>query len=89
MTYITVTEMPGNKATKENIEMLYTRYKWASQFIEGKDVLEVACGAGQGLGYLAKKAKKVVAKKKPARSEFLVPVIWVATAPPRLVPAAD
>jgi len=52
--------MPGNKATKENIDMLYTRYKWASQFIQGKDVLEVACGAGQGLGFLAKKAKRVV-----------------------------
>jgi len=60
MEYTTVTEMPGNKATKENLDMLYTRYKWASQFTEGKDVLEVACGAGQGLGYLAKKAKKVV-----------------------------
>lgn len=58
--YTTVTEMPGNKATKENLDMLYTRYKWALQFVKGKDVLEVACGAGQGLGYLAKSAKKVV-----------------------------
>lgn len=60
MGYLTVTEMPGNKATKENLEMLYARYKWAFQFSQGKDVLEVACGAGQGLGYLAKKAKRVV-----------------------------
>ena len=60
MGYTSVTEMPGNKASKENLEMLYSRYKWATQFAEGKDVLEVACGAGQGLGYLAKKAKKVV-----------------------------
>ncbi len=61
MGYLTVTEMPGNKATKENLAMLYTRYKWASQFIQGKDVLEVACGAGQGLGYLLiKGAKRVV-----------------------------
>lgn len=60
MGYLTVTEMPGNKATKENIEMLYTRYKWASQFVQGKDILEVACGAGQGLGYLAQKAKRVI-----------------------------
>lgn len=59
--YITVTEMPGNKASKENLDMLYTRYKWASQLVEGKDVLEAACGAGQGLGYLAHKAKRVVA----------------------------
>lgn len=60
MGYITVTEMPGTKATKENFQMLYSRYRWASQFVSGKDVLEVACGAGQGLGYLAKKARRVV-----------------------------
>lgn len=40
--------------------MLYTRYHLASQFSSGKDVLEVACGAGIGLGYLAKRARKVV-----------------------------
>ena len=60
MGFRTVTEMPGNKATKENLEMLYARYKWALQFVENKDVLEVGCGGGQGLGYLAKKARKVV-----------------------------
>jgi ubiquinone/menaquinone biosynthesis C-methylase UbiE len=60
MGYITVTEIPGNRASKENISMLYARYKWASRFIQEKDILEVACGAGIGLGYLAKKAKKVI-----------------------------
>lgn len=60
MGYKTVTEMPGNKATEENLEMLYTRYKWASQFVKDKDVLEVGCGGGQGLGYLAQKARRVV-----------------------------
>lgn len=60
MNYATVTEMPGNKATKENLAMLYTRYKWASQFVQGKDVLELGCGAGQGLGYLANYARRVV-----------------------------
>lgn len=58
--YAIVTEMPGTKVTKENLEMLYTRYRWALEFVEGKDVLEVACGPGQGLGYLQKKAKRVV-----------------------------
>ena len=42
MGYLTVTEMPGNRATRENLEMLYSRYKWASQFVQGKDVLEMA-----------------------------------------------
>jgi len=60
MGYKTVTEMPGNKATKENLNMLYTRYKWALQFVQGKDVLEAGCGAGQGLGFLAQSAKKIV-----------------------------
>lgn len=58
--YTTVTEMPGDKVSKENLAMLYSRYRWALQFVEGKDVLEVACGAGQGLGYLQEKAKRVV-----------------------------
>lgn len=58
--YTTVTEIPGIKASKEQLERLYTRYKFASLFCEGRRVLEVACGSGQGLGYLAKKAKKVV-----------------------------
>ncbi len=58
--YTTVTEIPGNKATKENLQMLYSRYHWASQFVEGKEVLEIGCGPGIGLGYLAKEAKKVV-----------------------------
>jgi ubiquinone/menaquinone biosynthesis C-methylase UbiE len=58
--YMQVTEMPGNKVSKENLRMLYTRYKWASEFIKDKIVLEVACGPGIGLGYLAKKAKKVI-----------------------------
>ena len=59
--YKTVIIMPGRKATKENMDALYSLYRWASQFVRGKDVLEVACGAGQGLGYLAKKAKKIIA----------------------------
>jgi ubiquinone/menaquinone biosynthesis C-methylase UbiE len=40
--------------------MLYTRYKTAAAFCEGKAVLEVACSSGQGLGYLAKRARRVV-----------------------------
>ncbi|MDA2912742.1 class I SAM-dependent methyltransferase [Acidobacteriia bacterium AH_259_A11_L15] len=40
--------------------MLYTRYHTAFQFSAGKDVLEVGCGAGHGLGYLARTAHRVV-----------------------------
>ena len=58
--YTTVTEVPGNKVTREQLERAYTRYRFASNFCDGKDVLEVACGPGFGLGYLAKSARKVV-----------------------------
>src|SRR3989338_3182916 len=58
--YNTVTEAPGVGATREQLSMLYTRYRYAAQFCDGKDVLEVACGSGQGLGYLARKARRVV-----------------------------
>lgn len=58
--YTTVTEVPGNRVTHEQLERMYHRYRFAADFSEGKDVLEVACGAGLGLGYLAKKAKRVV-----------------------------
>ncbi|MGQ9645018.1 MAG: class I SAM-dependent methyltransferase [Thermodesulfobacteriota bacterium] len=59
--YTTVTEVPGNRVTHEQLERMYHRYRFAADFSEGKDVLEVACGAGLGLGYLAKKAKRMVA----------------------------
>jgi ubiquinone/menaquinone biosynthesis C-methylase UbiE len=58
--YTTVTEIPGNRVTREQLERMFHRYAFAAQFSEGRDVLEVACGAGMGLGYLAKKAKRVV-----------------------------
>ena len=40
--------------------MLYTRYHWAGALSGGKDVLEVACGPGVGLGYLARHARSIV-----------------------------
>jgi ubiquinone/menaquinone biosynthesis C-methylase UbiE len=58
--YLTVTELPGYKASKEQIERLYHRYHFAHAFCRDNHVLEVACGAGMGLGYLEKVAKKVV-----------------------------
>ncbi|ODS38821.1 MAG: hypothetical protein A7316_06995 [Candidatus Altiarchaeales archaeon WOR_SM1_86-2] len=57
--YTTVTEVSGNKVTQEQLERMFHRYCFAVNFSKGKDILEVACGAGQGLGYLAKRARKV------------------------------
>ncbi len=58
--YTTVTETPGVRVTTEAVQMMVTRYSVASRYSEGKAVLEVACGAGQGLGYMARKADAVV-----------------------------
>ena len=58
--YTTVTEIPGIKITLEQLERMYSRYHFAAEFCEEKNVLEVACGPGLGLGYLAGKAKRVV-----------------------------
>ncbi len=58
--YSTVTEVPGNRVTHEQLARMFHRYCFAASFCKGKDVLEVACGAGQGLGYLARKARRVV-----------------------------
>lgn len=56
--YTTVTEIPGNRVTQEQLERMFHRYCFAANFSTGKDILEVACGTGQGLDYLAKRAKK-------------------------------
>jgi SAM-dependent methyltransferase len=57
--YSSVTELAGDPASEEQIHRLYRRYYWAGDYVRGREVLEVACGAGQGLGYLASVAKRV------------------------------
>lgn len=58
--YSSITEYPGLRATTEQIERLYHRYRFSTRFTAEKDVLEVACGSGIGLGYLANNAASVV-----------------------------
>jgi SAM-dependent methyltransferase len=58
--YTAVTEVTGYKVSSEQIKRMYTRYHYAREKAAGKDVLEVACGSGQGLGYLKQKARLVV-----------------------------
>ncbi len=57
--YLSVTELSGSCVSQEQIERLYNRYYWAGKYCYNKDVLEVACGTGQGLGYLSKIAKSL------------------------------
>ena len=59
--YVTVTEQPGQAATRRQLTMMAARYAWARSFAQGSDVLEVACGAGIGLGMLAEVARVVEA----------------------------
>jgi ubiquinone/menaquinone biosynthesis C-methylase UbiE len=59
--FSSVTELPRQGATRMQMSMLRTRYGWAAQYAPGKDVLEVACGAGLGLGWLAERAGQVAA----------------------------
>ncbi len=58
--YHTITETPGLKATREQLERIYHRYRFAANYARERHVLEVACGSGIGLGYLAQTAHKVI-----------------------------
>lgn len=58
--FSTVTETPDVRITAEQLRVMYTRYDLASKYALGKDVLEVACGAGMGLGLLSRLARRTV-----------------------------
>ena len=51
--YLSVTELPGDDVSIEQIDRMCLRYYWAGTYCRGKDVLELGCGTGQGAGYLA------------------------------------
>lgn len=58
--FTNVTEIPGHGATKDQLSMMLTRYHLAKKYAKGKNVLEIACGSGTGLGYLAEDAESVI-----------------------------
>jgi len=51
--YVSVTEIAGDEVAQEQVDRLCNRYYWAGRYCVGKDIVEVACGTGQGLGYLS------------------------------------
>lgn len=57
--FIEVSDTPGTGATAEQLAMLYNRYRFVASRCRDRDVLEIACGPGFGLGYLAKYARSV------------------------------
>lgn len=58
--YVTVTEIAGEAVTKEQLDRVYHRYYWAGTYCRGRDLMEVACGTGQGLGYLESVGRSMV-----------------------------
>jgi ubiquinone/menaquinone biosynthesis C-methylase UbiE len=56
-----VTELAGTEISAEQLERMSHRYHWAALFCGQKDVLEVACGSGQGLGILGRVARTLEA----------------------------
>lgn len=59
--FISVTEIAGDEVTQEQADRLCNRYYWAGRYCSGKDVVEAACGPGQGLGYLGGIARSLEA----------------------------
>ena len=59
--FVNVTELSGDSVSEEQVERMVHRYQWASRFCVDKDVLEVGCGTGQGLGLFLKISKNIEA----------------------------
>jgi ubiquinone/menaquinone biosynthesis C-methylase UbiE len=55
-----LTEATGIPVSREGAEMMYTRYAFATQVAQGKRVLELGCGAGQGFRMIGATAKSLV-----------------------------
>jgi SAM-dependent methyltransferase len=55
-----ITDVAGEGATALQLERLCNRYYWAAPHCRDSRVLEVACGTGQGLGFLAREARLIV-----------------------------
>lgn len=59
--YSQVTEIAGEKVSREQILRMLSRYRFAARRCLDKVVLEVGCGSGQGLGILDRAADRVIA----------------------------
>ncbi len=53
------TEVAGEPATLNQLERLCSRYQWVRRYCVARDVVEIACGTGQGLGLLKTDARMV------------------------------
>ncbi|MCP2126912.1 class I SAM-dependent methyltransferase [Bradyrhizobium ottawaense] len=57
--FTTITELAGDEVTRQQVASACHRYYWAAPYCKEKDVLEIACGSGFGLGYLAQQARSI------------------------------
>lgn len=55
-----ITETPGSGLNAEQLARIRQRYQLGATLARDKDLLEVACGAGSGLGILQHSARSVV-----------------------------
>jgi SAM-dependent methyltransferase len=70
--FVSLTEVSGDDVSTEQVERMARRYYWAGDYCRDKDVLEVACGTGQGVGYLASIGRSVTA------GDYSKPVLEIA-----------
>jgi SAM-dependent methyltransferase len=59
--FVGVSELAGTDISLEQLQRMSHRYRWAALYCGQKDVLEVACGSGQGLGILNRVAQSLEA----------------------------
>jgi len=59
--HLAITEVKGALVSEEQIQRACNRYYWAGKYCVDKDVLEISCGTGPGLGYLLKVSRNLVA----------------------------
>jgi len=59
--FVSLTEVAGDEVSLEQVERLARRYYWAADYCRNRDAIEVACGSGQGSGYLASRARRFAA----------------------------
>jgi SAM-dependent methyltransferase len=59
--FVEVTELADAEVSSEQVKRVTTRYAWATNFCKGKDLLEIACGTGPGLGLLQQVSRSLVA----------------------------
>lgn len=72
--FTTITETPGSGLNAEQLARIQQRYHVAATLACDKDVLEVACGAGSGLGLIHQQARSLIG------CDYTEPVLRVAHA---------